>query len=59
MRKFYVFIVCLVLFQCKPKELSVEDLKAFVQDEENGLMQSTEVNGTKISVAYRPTDLWV
>lgn len=59
MTKFYTLVVCLALCQCKPKELSVNELHAYVIDEANGLIHSTDINGTKVSVSYRPTDLCV
>jgi hypothetical protein len=59
MRLIYIVPFCLALCSCKPKEMSLTELKSFIVDQDNGLQQSAEVNGTKVSVTFRPTDMWV
>jgi hypothetical protein len=59
MKKFYVVIICIALCNCKPQELTPAELQSFILDEENGLQQSAASGGAKVSVTYRPTDLWV
>jgi hypothetical protein len=59
MIKFYIAIICVVLSGCASQELSLDELQSYIADEDNGLQLSAEANGTKISVTYRPTDLWV
>jgi hypothetical protein len=54
-----VFVLCLFYVGCSPSELTVEDLNAFLRDEENGLHKTAEMNGTQVAVTYKPTDLWV
>src|SRR5690242_3057900 len=59
MRYFYVGFIVL-LFSCSGSDvLTPEELQSFILDEENDLVKTAEVNGYKIQVAYRPTDLWV
>ncbi|HEY3405549.1 MAG TPA: hypothetical protein VGK59_19335 [Ohtaekwangia sp.] len=58
MNRCYLLIL-LAFSACKPAVLSPEALTAFVADEKNGLKKSVEVEGVKIEVAYRPTDLWI
>jgi hypothetical protein len=59
MNKLHSVILCLALCSCHPKESTLEELTAYITDPENGLLQSANLNGTQISVAYRPTDLWI
>jgi len=44
---------------CHSKSVSSEELQSYVLDEDNGLQKSVESSGTKVTVTYRPTDLWV
>jgi hypothetical protein len=49
----------MALSSCSPKKFSAEELQAYIIDEENGTSLTEELNGTKVTVTYRPTDLWV
>lgn len=43
---------------CKPpSQVTEQELIAYVQDAENGLLKTKEQNGYKITVYYKPTDL--
>lgn len=45
---------------CVPTEVETErELIEFVQNPDNGLRESTEVNNIKVTVIYKPTDLLV
>lgn len=50
----FVFISC-----NKNAEIVKKELVDYVKNEDNGLSQTIEVNGVKINLAYRPTDLMV
>src|SRR5688572_27862868 len=59
MTRIYLVIISFMLCQCKPSEVSFDQLQTFLSDEDNGLVQSANVNGIKISVTYKPTDLLI
>jgi hypothetical protein len=59
MNRLYIAIVCIAISSCSPKKFSAEELQAYIIDEENGTSLTEELNGTKVTVTYRPTDLWV
>jgi hypothetical protein len=59
MMKVFVVLASFLVFNCKPRELSLKEFQSFIHDETNGLVKSKEVNGTKVSVSYQPADLWV
>lgn len=54
-------LALLILFSCQetPEFLSNEELYAYVQDPENGLLQEKEVKDIKLQVFYKPTDFLV
>lgn len=52
-------LIALIFIRCTPDELSLTDLQSYIKDEENGLHKVAELNGTKVDVTYKPTDLWV
>jgi hypothetical protein len=54
-------LYCFFLMSCSstPKYLSPPELNKFILEEENGLKKTVEINGYKIEVINRPTDLWV
>lgn len=45
-------IVC-----CKPTKVEADELVGYIKKGENGLIQTTEQQGYKLSVYYKPTDL--
>jgi hypothetical protein len=50
----------LIFTSCSsPDFLTPQELQSFITDEENGLKKVAEMNGYKIEVINRPTDLWV
>lgn len=59
MIRLYLAVVCIVFFSCGQKELSPAALQSYIAEEDNGLNKSVAVNGTQVTVTYRPTDLWV
>lgn len=59
MRPLCVTILCIALGSCHPKEMSVEELKLFLVDQDNGLQHSAEADGTKVFVTFRPIDLLI
>ena len=59
MTRIYLVIISFMLCQCQPREVSFDQLQTFLSDEDNGLVQSANVNGIKISVTYKPTDLLI
>jgi hypothetical protein len=53
-------IVLGLLTACRPQEpVDVPGLQAYVQNPENGLIQTQEVKGLRVSVSYRPADLLI
>lgn len=61
MRTFF-FLVCVIVFletSCSKREVTKEELVAFIQDEDNGLRKQNTANEILTEVTYRPTDLWV
>jgi hypothetical protein len=59
MNRIIIAFVALFLFRCTPDELSLPELQSYIKDEEHGVHQVAEMNGTRIDVMYKPTDLWV
>lgn len=65
MKHFYCCILFLpvifLLTACSGRSscVSPEGLVKYVTEESNGLHKAIEVNGTKIDITFRPTDLWV
>lgn len=60
MIRFYIGILLISLYGCSnPKELSYNALQSYILDEESGLHHSIDVDGSMVSVTYKPTDLWV
>lgn len=58
--KYSFWAIMILMFSCSPGEFRTpEELQLFVADEDNGLKKTTEINGYKIEVMNRPTDLWV
>lgn len=54
-----VMLVLIVLSACKPNYVEPDELTAYVLDEGNGVHKAVVINGVKVEVTYRPTDLWV
>jgi hypothetical protein len=54
-----LFSVLLTACSSTPEYLSPQELNKFILAEENGLKKVTEINGYRIEVINRPTDLWV
>lgn len=52
-------VFCWVMLVSCASETSVDDLKSFLRNSEHGLIQSVSSAGFEITVAYRPTDIWV
>jgi hypothetical protein len=59
MNKVYPLFIFFCVTACGLKTRSADDLNAFVQNENNGLQKSLTSEGTRISVSYKPTDLWI
>jgi len=63
MVRLYTFIIVfflMVLTRCgTPEFLSPAELNNFILEPKNGLVKTVEVNGYRIDVTFRPTDLWV
>jgi hypothetical protein len=59
MIRIVIALIALFLFRCTPDELSLPELQSYIKDEEHGVHQVAEMNGTRIDVTYKPTDLWV
>jgi len=59
MKGFYLAVICISLFACSQEHVSLEGLQSYIADEDNGLQKSIEVDGTQITVTYRPSDLIV
>ena len=59
MKGFYLAVICISLFACTQEHVSLEGLQSYIADEDNGLQKSIEIDGTQITVTYRPTDLIV
>ena len=47
------------VFACAPEQLTERELLEYIGDEGNGLSKSVTVNGAKVSVTLKPTDLLV
>jgi hypothetical protein len=58
--KLFLLLLVVSVIGCKPKTFSSEnELVAYIQDEENGLKKTNEIGDYKVTVTYRPTDLFV
>lgn len=60
MRITIIFAIHLLfLSACADKPLILEDWRAYLQDEENGLRKNKEWGGLELTLEYRPTDALV
>jgi hypothetical protein len=60
MDKILIIILSLsICVACAPSEMNPEDMHAYIQDSDNGLLKSEEVNGIQAMLWYRPTDMLV
>lgn len=61
MKKVFALALAAVVFLncCSSPPRTVNELQAFVKDEDNGLRKAREVNDFRMEVTYRPTDLIV
>jgi hypothetical protein len=48
-----------LLVGCADNKVTPDELKAYIQNERNGLLKKSNLEGTSIAVSYRPTDLWI
>jgi hypothetical protein len=58
--KFLLYLIFVAIVGCK-KDYDAEktELIDYVKNEDNGFAQTKEINGVKINLTYRPTDLMV
>jgi hypothetical protein len=57
-KKKWLFVLSvLLLISCKKTFKSREDYIAYIKDEDNGYSQTKEVNGFKVNLTYKPTEL--
>jgi hypothetical protein len=51
-----VGLLILLITSCNPTLVTEQQLIAYIQDEDNGLIKTKEQNGYKLTVYYKPTD---
>ena len=52
-----MFITGTIFFSCKNyRSLSLNEMRAYIEDEKNGLIQEAERNEIKFSIKYKPVD---
>jgi hypothetical protein len=57
---FYYILIVALMSGCFPDKVATEqELIEFVRDPDHGLNKSEEINGTRVTVIYKPTDLLV
>lgn len=49
----------MLVLACTPDYVTSGELTAYLLEEDNGVHKSVEINGVKVEVTHRPTDLWV
>jgi hypothetical protein len=57
MRKVAIGLLLIMLASCAKKNATLQELKAYVADKENGLAKAISKDDVTIEVTYRPTDL--
>ncbi len=58
-KKLFIGSLFLFLLACGNKQYNVEELNAYVQNIDNGLLNKQERKGYHFTLYNRPTDLWV